>query len=844
MRTRNLFLASLLLVGGLSVAAVATYSDVTENDGIGVLAAAEDYSVVFSDFNWSNAFKPATVSSGDLTIACYQGDGGNAPAYYTSDSTLRFYSGNSFSISLGGLNISKVTFYGSGLNFVRPSSSLSFTAGSDSSYSFSSPYTSVSFNATGKASLTKIVVTGAAITTLDEFTVSLASDAHFDTVSPLSLTNFVFDGVKGDGTPISEGDFTALIGSGTGDSFNERETIEWGKTIPLSSDEAIRFVSLIENSDGVFEQVDVTITVDDPLLTEIRLEGDFSQKQYTSSSEWSVSGLSLVAIYDGIHEVPVENDIIWSFDPANPVIGVAEVTVTAAWGGKTDSKLISGIVVSDSLDDEITPDTLGISGTSYQKIDFTGNSGAHYIGNVANGKSCIQINDNKDDRNISTDISGGDLISIDIIFGNNGNPISILASNTPYTSATDHHGDTLMTTAGSESSISYEFTRQYSYFKIVSAGGAVYISSILVSWGTFTAPEIDSVAINGEEHLELGKTYNYTISTNPENVSPSVTWEVDDPSILEIDQSGNVTPKMAGIAVITASLDGYSLKDSMEVMVDGGEHDYSFTPNDFSTRYETYEQEMSLDNGLDIAYTNVCQKEYNGELTFQLYRNAGTFENINVLAPIESISLEFVGSAEPILSVGRTQANNEEKTIVGSKEGNVITYEIGGDYDYFKVAAGSSIAYLKSFAIRYVSADEELAYEWALKFVDNAGLTCDPTGVAAPSADQWLDRGDEYLNLSEKAQEIIKTAQADEDGTVIERALAKYDYIIGKYNPDGSNDDYINFIEREVKPTSAYAGALLNNPENPAILAVSILTMCALAAGAGYAFYSKRKKED
>lgn len=843
MRARNLFLASLLVVGGLSVAAATTYSNVTENDGIGVLAAAEEYSVVFSEFKWGDAYKPATISSGDLTISCDQGEGNNAPAYYTSDSTLRFYSGNSFTISLGGLNISKVTFFGSSLNSVQPSSSLSFTGGSGS-YSFSSPYTSVSFNATDKVRLTKIVVTGAAITTLDEFAVSLASDARFDTVSPLSLTNFVFDGVKGDGTPISEGDFTALIGSGTGDSFNERETIEWGKTIPLSSDETIRFVSLIENSDGVYEQVDVSIMVDEPLLTEVRLEGDFLQKQYTSSSEWSVSGLSLVATYDGIYEVPVENDIVWSFDPAKPAVGVTEVTVTATWGGKADSKLISGVVVSDTLVDEITAETLELSGSSYQSIDFTGKSGAHYLGNVAFNKDRIQMNDNKTDRNISTDLSGGDILSIDIVFGDNDNPISILASNTPYTSATDHHGDTLMTTTGSESSISYEFTRRYSYFKIVSAGGAVYISSILVSWGTFTAPEIDSVAIIGEEYLELGKTYNYTINTSPDNLSPSVTWEVDDPSILEIDQGGNVTPKMAGIAVITASLDDYSLKASMEVMVNGGEHDYSFTPNDFSTRYETYEQEMSLDNGLDIAYTNVCQKEYNGELTFQLYRNAGTFENINVLAPIESISLEFVGSAEPILSVGRTQANNEEKVIAGSKEGNVITYEIGGDYDYFKVAAGSSTVYLKNFVIRYVSADEELAYEWALKFVDNAGLTCDPTGVAAPSADQWLERGDEYLNLSEEAQQIIKNAKADENGTVIERALAKYDYIIGKYNPDGSNDDYINFIEREVKPTSAYAGALLSDPENPVILAVSVLTMCALAAGAGYAFYSKRKKED
>lgn len=846
MRARNLVLASLLLFGG-SVAAVSAYSEFARSEGIGALAASEEHSVVFSDFGWSNAFKPTVIEASGFSIDC-TGGSGNKTAYYVSDSTLRFYNGNIFTVTLTieDAYISKIAFYNEdgklATDGIKPDSSFSYSVES-SVFDFGDSYSSVSFSVSKSVRVSKMIVTSESSTTLDGFSVSLAEEANFSTLSPLSLDSFVLSGVKGDGRPIVQSDFVASIGSGTGDSFVERETVVWGETKPLASDETIRFVSLSPNSSGAYEQAYVSISVSEPLLTAIRLEGDLLNKEYYFLSDWSVDGLSLIAIYNDLNEIEVESGISWSFDPAKPEMGVTEVAVTATYGGKTDSLLISGIVVYDTVVDTLTVETLGLSGNSYQDIDFTGLSGAHYIGRAMYNDGAIQMNANEADRNISTDVSGGTIQKIDIVFASkNQNSIEILASNDPYTSASDHHGDSQTVTTGSESSLSYSFSAEYSYFKIVSIDGAVYINSISVTWGEIVT--IDSISINGDEYLELGQSYNYTVSSVPDIGAVGVEWGVDDPTIAYIDENGKLYPKMAGIVEITATLmSNESISASKEVLIDGGEHDYSFSPYDFSTHYEVYEQEMTLDNGLRIAYTNVCQMEHNGDAAFQLYKNAGTFENIDVLAPIESISVEISGSSEPKLTVGHSQTNNEERTIIGNKDGDVITYEIGGDYDYFKVAAGSSTVYFRNFVIRYVSAVEEAAYEWALKFVDNSGLACDPDGITAPSTDQWLERGDEFLSLDASAQEIIKTAQANENGTVIERAVAKYDYIIAKYNPDGTNDDYINYLEREIEPMSAYADALPEGQANESLLLVSALIVCSLAAGVGYLFYRKRRHQ-
>ena len=112
------------------------------------------------------------------------------------------------------------------------------------------------------------------------------------------------------------------------------------------------------------------------------------------------------------------------------------------------------------------------------------------------------------------------------------------------------------------------------------------------------------------------------------------------------------------------------------------------------------------------------------------------------------------------------------------------------------------------------------------------------TGPAL-GGDKW------YINLGYLPYDgDLPVARLDvENGTVIERAVAKYDYIIAKYNPDGTNDDYINYLEREIEPMSAYADALPEGQANESLLLVSALIVCSLAAGVGYLFYRKRRHQ-
>lgn len=118
-------------------------------------------------------------------------------------------------------------------------------------------------------------------------------------------------------------------------------------------------------------------------------------------------------------------------------------------------------------------------------------------------------------------------------------------------------------------------------------------------------------------------------------------------------------------------------------------------------------------------------------------------------------------------------------------------------------------------------------------------LVCDPTGDSAPSTEEWEILELFYADLSSADQGLFKTAVGNEDGSLIEQAVAKYDYIVRKYG----SDTYTNFMDRAIE--SASSNGIVNNSNdssNAGIMAIALVSGIAVALAGAYTYLRKTKK--
>lgn len=114
-------------------------------------------------------------------------------------------------------------------------------------------------------------------------------------------------------------------------------------------------------------------------------------------------------------------------------------------------------------------------------------------------------------------------------------------------------------------------------------------------------------------------------------------------------------------------------------------------------------------------------------------------------------------------------------------------------------------------------------------------LTCDPTGKVAPSTDEWSALAVKYETLSEDAKALFVDTT---ESSIIKDALAKYDYILGKYG----SETYVNFMNREVVSAANNITNPMLNTTNNIIIIVSVCALAITAIGV-FVIISKKRKE-
>ena len=152
--------------------------------------------------------------------------------------------------------------------------------------------------------------------------------------------------------------------------------------------------------------------------------------------------------------------------------------------------MVSGSAWAGEETDVITAADLTATSTTYtdfSNVTFTSN--AVYAGQSAKTSSGgIQLRSKNSNSGIVSTTSGGKIKSVTITYESGSNTVDVYGSNTAYTSAADLYGSSKGTKVGSlTKSGTIDFIGagvDFSYIGIRSYNGALYLSSIEITWET------------------------------------------------------------------------------------------------------------------------------------------------------------------------------------------------------------------------------------------------------------------------------------------------------------------------------------------------------------------------
>lgn len=176
--------------------------------------------------------------------------------------------------------------------------------------------------------------------------------------------------------------------------------------------------------------------------------------------------------------------------------------------------------------------------------------------------------------------------------------------------------------------------------------------------------------------------------------------------------------------------------------------------------------------------TSLSDVVFNGS-GLQYYKESVYLEKGLSLKVKDSTGATWLGFNSFETGTGSAISNNY---LTGSGDSNLEVAKTGYYDFYFKILTKKVWAQENS---------NESATAWANSFIND--LSCDASGKVAPSVEQWTTLKTSFESLTIGAQTFLKEGTANENSAdPIEKALAKYDFILGKYG----SSNYVDFLER------------------------------------------------
>lgn len=512
--------------------------------GVGVAVLGnEPEAVAAADGNVVNVTLNKTSGTvGDISWESGKGSGNNAPGVF-SDNRLRVYPGNTVTVTSAKAKIESITItdpYKSDEN-VWTKFLVSSGTWDSSSYTVSGvdaesiTFTNNNIRSKGNLRIGGLTITLAASNVTATEVTALGPETTLYTAEALNEEDFLVEVTKSDDSATTKDDYTVSIGAGTGEEYVKRADVTFGKTMPEIGDNNIRFTSVYPTADDPnnFPYCDVAITVSEPAIESIAIEGDMARKAYgKSDTEWDFSGLT---VKGQPGDVDLTSSVDWSADPAAPTVGVTQIEVTTTYQDITATKTITGIEVANTVEDVLTYDFLDLStsGSGYTDWTVVGASGAQYSGKTyrQSDLTYLQLR-SKDGSGIVSTNSPGLIKSVALDWNSKtaaGREVDIYASNEAFANSDGLYNST-GTKVGSlaKGETTYTFTDSYKFVGIRSSSDTLYLNSVSFTWEV-----VDRTLTSIELLGNMEKTdYTDNEAWDPTGLSVQATYSDDSQQIL------------------------------------------------------------------------------------------------------------------------------------------------------------------------------------------------------------------------------------------------------------------------------------------------------------------------
>ena len=802
---------------GLNSADFSSTSDIQTGADVVICGTLKKFNSTYefdkNNYQVSYSYTPPAVTHNVTFVA---NGGSNSPAVQTVGDGQTFVfpsAGTKANNIFKGWSSNNSTFYQEGDTSGAISADTTFTAYWQTEGTSSDPYSVAEAKAAIDAN------TGLAGAHVSGLVSQVSASINNDN----TITYYISD----DGT--TTGHLEVYKGKGLNNTdFSDISDVEVGASVTV-----VGRLKLYNNTKYEFDSGNYLISYSAPVvvtLTSISISGSLTKTSYTTAEQWDPSGLTVTATYSDTSTADVTNSVSWGYSPLTPNAmgaGTDSLTITATYQGESDStsKTVTVSAVSFTNTSGLVPGTYFIK---YQSNYFTGTissgkgsssttkpetTNAQFtftlVGNdtwtVINGSSqYLTIGSGSTTLGLSAsystlEVESGSVSDTYKIKGSSGRYVAWYADNSDFRT---YSSGNLDMTLEDVNAVLYTITYSANGGSGDTMANSVGVSPV-VSACSYTAPEGQMFSRwntasdgSGDDYsagdvatsdldlyaiwvAEIGKNITMTPGTSASNVSVVTTTSVNKDAV----KCG--ASSTAGSMTLTLKPSGIT---KIKVYVAGWNGDTNKGID------------VSISSGT-ISPTSITVTGDSG-----ISGSGSTF----TLGAVESTyKFEFTISNAPANAVVTLTAQNASKN----------RFVVWGATDMF-------------------------ADTFADEFLTN--LTCNANGASQPtylSDYSWAGFANLYSALDEEEQGILSSAVSNESGTDIQKTVARYDYIVGKYNKGLGITSYNDFMNRNPAQIGGarvlLASTISQNTNTIAIIV--IISMVSVTAIGGYFFIRRRK---
>lgn len=401
-------------------------------------------------------------------------------------------------------------------------------------------------------------------------------------------------------------------------------------------------------------------------------------------------------------------------------------------------------------------------------------------------------------------------------------------------------------------SYSFDLDQTYSgYFAVIwqdsGSSGAYRFDNVVIDFVSFDASaEVVPVSaieiVSSSDTVYEGDKIQLSAVITPDDATyKEVKWSLNNYEIADIDETGVLNAISEGTVVVTASAtddSGVTGQKEIEILHSDaityrfGEHE-AFDAWDSS--YETRELRFTDSTGDSFAASFSSANKQDRTITDMPVSKRGT---LTIASSRDMLGIEFGfkqwtdKTQQIILTV-----DSHSRSLAFPNDGVTISYKSESPFKQAIVSATNDNQigweYVKITWAPETSSNVEAFAETFLE-----EQLCDG-GLNAPDVGTWNTLADLYgESLADEEKALFASAVSNEQGTLIEQCVARYDYIVGKYG----SETYQDFMGRSPEPLNyGFSANKQMSEEAPAWICASTLLAATLVLGG--AFIARRRKE-